>query len=53
VEGLDLGEFADAVGLAPLGEAAGRIQVGFARVAVVELRGEKVADTLGGFRGSA
>jgi hypothetical protein len=51
MEGLDLGEFRDAVRLAPFGETAGGIEVGLARVAVVELLGEKVADTFGCFRG--
>jgi hypothetical protein len=51
MKGLDLSKFANAVGLAPFGETTGSIEVGLARVAVVELRGEKVADALGGFRG--
>jgi hypothetical protein len=51
MEGLDLGEFPDAVRLSPLGETAGGIEVGLARVALVELLGEKVADAFGGFRG--
>jgi hypothetical protein len=44
----DSGEFEDAVGLAPLGEAAGRIEVGLARVLVADLGGEEFENA---FRG--
>ena len=50
MKGFNVGEFADVVDLVPLREAAGRIQVGLACVAVVELGGEKVADALGDLR---
>jgi hypothetical protein len=47
-EGLDRGEFSDAMRLAPLGKAARGIQVGLARVVVLDLGGEKFEDAFGG-----
>ena len=48
VEGLDVGQTSDAVGVAPLGEASRRVQVRLAGVVVVDLRGEEFEDALGG-----
>ena len=50
VEGLDLRELVEVVGLAPFGEAAGRVEIGFARVVVVDLGGEEFEDALRRFR---
>jgi hypothetical protein len=51
VEGLHLGELVQAVGLAPLSEAPCGVQVGFARVVVVDLRGEELHHAPRRFRG--
>jgi hypothetical protein len=40
VKGLHLRQIVQAVGLAPQGEPSRGVQVGFARVVVVDLRGE-------------
>lgn len=50
MEGLHAGELADAAGGAPFREAARAVQVRLARVVVVDLRGEKLWDALGGLR---
>jgi hypothetical protein len=46
MEGLYVGELLEAVQLAPLCEAARRIQVGFPGVVVVDLRGEEFEHAL-------
>ena len=48
MEGLHVGELADAVCVAPLREAPGGVQVRLARVAVVDLGGKKLEDALRG-----
>ena len=48
MEGLHVGELADAVCAAPLREAPGGVQVRLTRVAVVDLGGEKLEDALRG-----
>ena len=48
MEGLHVGELADAVCVAPLREAPCGVQVRLARVAVVDLGGEKLEDALRG-----
>ena len=45
VKGLDAGQLGQAVGVAPVGKAAGRIQIGSAGVVVVDLRGEEFEKT--------
>ena len=50
VEGLDAGQLGQAVGFAPSGETAGRVQVGAAGVVVVDLRGEEFEKAPGGLR---
>jgi hypothetical protein len=45
VERLNLRQLVEAVGIAPAGEAARGVEVGFARVVVVDLRGEKKSTT--------
>jgi hypothetical protein len=53
VEGLDGGELADAVGVAPGRKAARCVQVSLARMVVVDLRREELEDALRGLRRSA
>ena len=48
MEGLHVGELADAVSAAPLREAPCGVQVRLTRVAVVDLGGEKLEDALRG-----
>ena len=48
VEGLDAGQLGQAVGFAPVGETAGRVQVGAAGVVVVDLCGEEFEKAPGG-----
>jgi hypothetical protein len=50
VKGLHLGELVEACGLPPLGKAARGVQVGFARVVVVKLRGEEFQHAARGLR---
>ena len=49
VERLHVGELVQAVSLAPRGEAARGIEIGFARVVVVDLRGEEFQHALAAF----
>ena len=51
VEGLHLAELVEAFGLALRGKAARGVQVGFARVVVVDMRGEEFHHSLRRFRG--
>lgn len=51
MERLDLRELVEAVGLAPLGKAARGVQIRFARVVVVDLRGKEFQGAAGGLRG--
>ncbi len=48
MEGLHVREMADAPRIAPLREASFRIHVRLAGVVVIDLRGEKLDDALGG-----
>jgi len=48
VEGLHVGELADAAGVAPFRGTAGGVEVRFARVVVVDLGGEEFQNAPGG-----
>jgi hypothetical protein len=50
VDGLYVGELADAAAVAPFREAAGCVQVRLAGVVVVDLGGEEFQDAPGGLR---
>ena len=50
MEGLHVGELADAVAVAPYGEAPRGVQVRLAGFVVVDLGGEEFQDPLGGLR---
>jgi hypothetical protein len=52
VKGLDAGQLGQAVGVAPVGKAAGRIQIASAGVVVVDLCGEEFQEAPGGPGGS-
>jgi hypothetical protein len=49
MERLDLRELVKVFGSAPVGEAAGRVNVGSSRMGVVDLCREKLEDTSRGF----
>ena len=49
MKGLDAGQFGQAVGLAPGGETAGGMEIGFASAVVIDLGGEEFKKAPGGF----
>jgi len=50
MERLDLNEFVNLFGGAPVGEAASRVHIGPSGMSVVDLSGKKLEDPPGGFR---